>query len=263
MVNLKILINPAESEGKPQEMFLIAFIWSILSFFISKFLFKNIESFALVFIAAIACIPWAINIFKYEAEKGRFSSGSIFDDVLWLLGQHKKALAALLFLTLGFLFGFLFVFIVYGPNYFQAQLFAINEINSPSTGAFIKIKSPFLEILLNNSLVFLIAVFLSLVFGAAAMLVLAWNASVISVAIGEFLKMKQLAAFVFLLHGIPELLAFLIGALAGGILFQNSINKNLNARTAIDILALTAIGIFILIISAGIEIFISAKLISF
>jgi uncharacterized membrane protein SpoIIM required for sporulation len=82
------------------------------------------------------------------------------------------------------------------------------------------------------------AILFSFVFGAGAIFVLAWNASVIGTAIGNFIRgnlalyseligldklgkyfhVISIGLFRYVIHGIPEILAYFVGALAGGII---------------------------------------------
>jgi len=66
----------------------------------------------------------------------------------------------------------------------------------------------------------------SLIFGAGAIFVLAWNASVIAAAIGIFTKSElsslPIALIRYMIHGIPEIASYFIVALAGAELLSNA-----------------------------------------
>jgi uncharacterized membrane protein SpoIIM required for sporulation len=77
------------------------------------------------------------------------------------------------------------------------------------------------HIIRNNVSVLIFTLVFSLIFGAGVIFVLAWNASVIAAAIGIFTK-STLADLPYglaryMIHGIPEIAAYFIVALAGGI----------------------------------------------
>ena len=69
----------------------------------------------------------------------------------------------------------------------------------------------------------------SLVFGAGAIFILAWNASVIAAAISIFshyqVKDIPFGILRYMIHGFPEIAAYFVTALAGGI-FGVGVIKN-------------------------------------
>jgi len=131
--------------------------------------------------------------------------------------------------------------------------------------------------MINNMRVLVFSFVLSFLFGAGAIFVLTWNSSVISVAIGELLiknlsiqKLTIFAAMIsfgrYLVHGIPELIAYLVAMVAGLIISLGVIRYDLNSRefrrlliASIDLVILSLI---ILIFAAVIEVSISPLLIA-
>lgn len=89
-------------------------------------------------------------------------------------------------------------------------------------------------IIVNNLKVLLLMFLTSIILGAGALYLLVWNASIIGIYIGEvahniqhvyliskfpsFILAFPTALFKLFLHGIPEIAAYFIGAVAGGIL---------------------------------------------
>ncbi len=75
----------------------------------------------------------------------------------------------------------------------------------------------------NNAVVLGLAILFSFIWGAGTLFLLGWNASVIGVFMGkEILDNGPFAglmkAFGYLPHGLPEILAYFIGSVAGGII---------------------------------------------
>jgi len=105
----------------------------------------------------------------------------------------------------------------------------------------------------------------SLVFGAGAIFVLAWNASVIAAAIGIFSKFSiveiPLGVARYMIHGFPEIAAYFITALAGGIfgvgVLKNGIGGPKFARVVENVVILLFIAIIILVIAAIIEVYLT------
>ena len=103
----------------------------------------------------------------------------------------------------------------------------------------------------------------SLIFGAGAIFVLAWNASVIAAAIGIFTKHSiaeiPLGVARYMIHGFPEIAAYFITALAGGIfgvaVIRNGIRDRRFLRVVENTIILLFIAILILIAAAGIEVY--------
>ena len=106
------------------------------------------------------------------------------------------------------------------------------------------------------------------IFGAGAIFILAWNASVIAAAIGIFAKyqIKQIPIGVgrYMIHGFPEIAAYFITALAGGMIgvgvIRNGIMNNRFLRIVENSVILIFIGIVILAVAAVIEVYITPGL---
>ncbi len=82
----------------------------------------------------------------------------------------------------------------------------------------------------NNTWVMVMALIFSIVWGAGALFLLGWNASVIGLFIAMEISAKNIEAGItraisYLPHGIPEITAYFIAAIAGGII-SAAISKN-------------------------------------
>jgi len=170
---------------------------------------------------------------KLEEEKINSGTGTFA-----LFKEHQKAIKAFLWLFLGFVVAFSFWFIALDSNEsFKAQIETFCVINRPSevsncvqqyttsqssplTGSVTKESRLFL-IFSNNLYVLVFTLLFSLVFGAGVIFVLAWNASVIAAAVGIFAQSKleaiPLGLARYMIHGIPEIGAYFVVALAGGL----------------------------------------------
>jgi len=98
---------------------------------------------------------------------------------------------------------------------------AYSECRDPTTS---DVTTCSLFILANNGKVLLLTIALSLLYGAGAIFVIAWNAAILGIFFGEmFLMGQHLTNFGFLQsmligHGPPELFSYIFGALAGAVL---------------------------------------------
>ena len=103
----------------------------------------------------------------------------------------------------------------------KATAMAFDECKNPATST---VASCTGFILGSNSKVLFAVIGLSIIYGAGAIFIIAWNASILGVFFGEmFLMNEHVKSFGFLQsmlvgHGPPELFAYIFGALAGAIL---------------------------------------------
>jgi uncharacterized membrane protein SpoIIM required for sporulation len=135
---------------------------------------------------------------------------------------------------------------------------------SPTGGASYE-SSRFFSILENNIYVMIFTLVFSLIFGAGAIFILAWNATVIASAIGVFTHYRiheiPLGLARYMIHGFPEIAAYFITALAGGILGVGFIRNGIRSKRFIKVLENVIILIFvsliILVIAAVIEVYLT------
>ena len=283
---LEMLINPVKAEKKPWELFFIGAFYATISLFLVKWLFSNdpvlskYSGILVVTFCVMFCIPFLYFALKHEEEKDLQSTG-----FLRLMEEHGKALAYLMFLFFGFLIAFSFWYIVFedGNENFRAQIETYCLINQPSrfnecvagyglgvqkTTAFLTAKERIVNIFVNNVYVLVFTLIFSLIFGAGAIFILAWNASVISAAIGIFSKSSlyniPIGLVRYMIHGIPEIGSYFAAALAGGIISIAVIKHDLRSEKfwiiLQDSLNLIILAIVLLFIAALIEVFITPVL---
>jgi len=280
----EMLINPAKAESKPWEMFFIGAFYATLSLFLSKWIFSGdpvlsrYTGILIVTFCVMFSIPFIYFSFKREEEKDLVSTGAIP-----LLKEHGKALTYLMFLFFGFVVAFSVWYIVFedGNENFRAQIETYCLINRPTnfdqcindygighlskTTAFLTSKEKIVNIFMNNVYVLIFTLLFSLIFGAGSIFILAWNASVISAAVGIFSKSSlinlPLGLSRYMIHGIPEIGAYFVGALSGGIISIAVIRHDIRSEkfwTILqDSLNLVIIAVVMLFVAALIEVFIT------
>jgi uncharacterized membrane protein SpoIIM required for sporulation len=285
----EMLINPEKAEENPWQMFFIGAFYATVSLILVKWIFakdpvlSKYSGILVVTFCVMFTIPFVYAAFKKEEEKDFELKGGF----LRLIKEHSKALYYLMFLFMGFVVAFSFWYIVFadGNQNFRAQIETYCMINKPAsydncvqeygvkhvgatTTGFMSATDRIVNIFANNIYVLIFTLVFSLIFGAGAIFILAWNASVISAAIGIFSKSDlinlPLGLMRYMIHGIPEIAAYFAGAIAGGIVSVAIIKKDIksdNFWTVLqDSLNLIIIAVVILFVAALIEVFITPAL---
>jgi len=159
---------------------------------------------------------------------------------------------------------------------FTAQLETIARVVQGSpTGNYISSFSAFGSILSNNLKILILCIVFSFIYGAGAIFILTWNASVMAVAISSFIKYELLnvttkfgilqittvGLLKYLTHGIPEIMAYFVGALASGMISIAIIkhqHKNKKFKQLLrDSASLVAISVLLLVAAALVEVYIT------
>lgn len=282
---IEMLIKPKRAERRPWEMFLVGLFYASISLLLVTFVFgkdsvlKEGSGLLMVIFTVICCLPFMYYLIKLEEGKD-----VQINDSGKLIKEHSKAVHALMWLFLGFVIAFSFWYMVLpestGQNFnFQIRTFC--AINSPShydsclqqhsvtlaTGA-VTGMGYFLQIFSNNIYVLIFTILFSLALGAGAIFILVWNASVIAAAIGIFAKgsLTNMAGGLlrYMIHGIPEIAAYFVGALAGGIISVAIIRRDLHGegmwKILQDSLIMIVIAIGILVVAGLMEVYLTPLL---
>lgn len=279
---LESMFNPQRMEKGPWKMLFIGILYASLSlilvkwFFASDAVLANYSGILVVTFCVMFTIPFMYFIIKEDEHEDEESFGFLS---VWRI--HKDAIYAFLWLFLGFIIAFAFWYIVlHDSTLFNAQLQTYCAINSPgnvnscvqkydfaTTGAATQ-GLRFMAIIENNVYVMIFTLIFSLIFGAGAVFVLAWNASVISAAVsifaGKSISDIPLGIARYMIHGFPEIAAYFITALAGGIFGVGIIRNGIKSKRFVHVIGNTVILLFlsliILIFAAIIEVYITPVL---
>lgn len=284
---LEAIMNPKRSEKGPWKMFFVGIIYASLSLLLVHWFFSGDPSLSsasgmmVVLFCIMFSLPYMYFIIKKEEREDEEVEGLLS---VWKV--HKDAIYALMWLFLGFIIAFSFWYIVLqDSNLLNFQIQTYCQINSPSnvencisqysfdklnisaTGAATK-EMRFLSILENNVYVMIFTLLFSLIFGAGAIFILVWNASVISAAVGIFTKYKlselPIGLARYMIHGFPEIAAYFISALAGGIfgvgILRHGWKDRRTLRVVENTVILLFIAIIILVIAGIIEVYLTPLL---
>ncbi|MBI4440496.1 stage II sporulation protein M [Candidatus Woesearchaeota archaeon] len=265
----EFLISPRKAERRPWEMFFIGAVYSSLAVFLAYWIFKDYSSVVMVFLTVLACIQFIHGAISLEEDKDKQNVGERF-----LLKSHGRALSYFMFLFLGFTVAFAAWKIILpsdmSSTLFLAQDSTIQSINAKFTGNAISSAKAFMVILMNNIRVLFFALLFSFFYGAGAIFILAWNASVIGAAMaglmtsvieGGIFSAFSLAFLRYFTHGIPEILAYFTAALAGGIISIAIIKHDYRSKRFKEILVdsfdLIILSVAILVVAALIEVYLT------
>lgn len=278
---LESLIKPLKAEKRPWEMFFYGILITSFSLFLSYWIFSEKADMIMIFLTVLACVPVMYHAVNIEERKDL-----MFNSQPSMLRAHAKMLTFFVFLFIGITTAMAIWYVVLPSNMsqilFNQQILTISRINSPATaqatGAFF-----FSKIFFNNIKVLTFCLIFSFFYGAGAIFILTWNASVVAAAIGNLIKVSvakygvtgmgtvavyaQASAFSFaryFIHGIPEMLAYMVGGLAGGIisvaLVQHDFRTQRFEKILLDSSNLLLIAIVIVFVAAIIEAFITPAL---
>ena len=277
---LESLINPAKAEKLPRHLLLYGVIYTIAGIMLALAVFKAYATLIFVFLAAMAAIPLMYNTIKYEEEKDM----SDMSEKL-LLKEHSKALRAFMFLFIGMTLASVAAYTILPTDtvstLFDSQTKTITAINGQVTGTFGEEVKVFNKIFLNNIGVMIYCTIFSLLYGAGAIFILSWNASVIGVAIGNFIR-GNLASYAhligfdkagqyfqiisigllkYVIHGVPEILAYFTAGLAGGIISIAIIKHDFKTRKfehiLLDSADLLLVSIGLLVVAGILEVWLT------
>jgi uncharacterized membrane protein SpoIIM required for sporulation len=276
---IESLINPAKAEGRPWEMFFLGLLYASIAVFLSLWIFKDYSSLVMVFLTVFASIPVVYSLIAMEEEKDVRATSEKS-----LLKEHSKALAVLIFLFLGYVVAFSMWFVLLPQetvqNMFNVQLETIRSINAGVVG--FSVGSDFvMQIFSNNIKVMIFCIMFAFLFGAGAIFILTWNASVIAAAVGSFVRnnvsnytqyaglgkltgyfhVGTIGLMKYMVHGIPEILAYFAAGLAGGIIsvavIKHEFGSDRFKKIVFDSLDLLVIAIVVLFLAALMEVFIT------
>ncbi|MFC1768235.1 stage II sporulation protein M [Nanoarchaeota archaeon] len=283
----EFLISPSKAERHPWEMLVIGAVYATLGLFLAYWIFRDYSSMVMVFLMVLASIQIIHSaIAKEEAKDMKFKDKKL------LLKSHTKTLLYFMFLFLGFTFALAFWNIVLpdpmSDTLFQVQNEAINIVNQKFVGnvvtgnelADISVtgnaisSEKFLGIIFFNNLkVLFFALLFSFFYGAGAIFILAWNASVIGAAMGNLITALISGGvftaifssfFRYFTHGIFEIAAYFTAALAGGIISIAIIRHDYKSKrfkeVLVDSLDLTILSLLLLLIGALVEVYITPLL---
>lgn len=276
---LESLLNPLRAERQPWVLILLGFLYGSLGLFLSLWIFEEQASIVMVFLTVMAALPLMYKTLRLEEEKD-----IMFTQERTLLKEHSKAIMFFLSLFLGFVIAYSTWYILLpaglAQKLFSTQTHTITTLNQQVTGGLAQI-GLMNKIFLNNVKVLIFCILFSFLYGSGAIFILTWNASVIGAAVGNFIRNHiavaadatglarvgtyfhagSLSVLRYAIHGVPEVTAYFVAGLSGGILSVAIIRHDFGTanfeKVLLDASDLILIAIFILFVAAILEVFVT------
>lgn len=265
---LESIIKPEDVYNSPWKMTILSFIFVTLALFTADYIGIQ-KSVIVITLVCLPAVPFVWRLFDFEENntEKRIANGSKS------ITSHLPGLIVMINFFLGMLIGFTVWNVVLPPEksaeLFSVQINELSAIKASFTGNTIA-NSPvvliFEKIFFHNFGVLALILLFSVIYGAGAVLVLTWNASVIATFLvqnaKQYLATGGLAAGIsagflgILPHGTFELLAYLLAAIAGGVVSFALTRDGKSLRTLsvlFDCAKLAAWSVILLAIGAVIE----------
>lgn len=283
---LESLIKPITAVKKPWEMFFYGILVTSVGLFLGYWIFRDKADLVMIFLTAFACLPIMFHAIRHEEKED-----ILLEKETHMLKKHSRVLMFYTFLFVGMVVAFSIWYVVLptdmSQTLFKQQITTIAQINAPIQAKVTgnaATTSVFNRIFFNNVKVMIFCILFSFFYGAGALFILAWNASIVSAAIGNLIKLgltkyaatagfakmaavTQTASYSFsryLFHGIPEMVAYMVAGLAGGILSVAVINKDFKSdnfqKIMLDSSTLLIISMAILFVAAIVESYVTPAL---
>jgi len=277
------LINPLKAEAHPMVLVPVGFLYASLGLLFSVWIFSDHASLIMVFLTTMSAIPLIYKIIKFEEKKDLSNLSE-----QKLIKEHSKALRVFINYFIGATLAFAFWYSVLPAetlsDLFKVQTQTISNLRGNVTGNAYSLSSIFLSILSNNLKVLIFCVLFSFLYGLGAIFILTWNASVIGVAIGDTIRMGILqinekfhlfnshkyisvisyGLLRYYLHGVVEILAYFVAALAGGIISSAVIRHDFGTKKfekiVLDSSVLLLGSLFLVVAAAILEVYVTPLL---
>ncbi|MEM5804535.1 MAG: stage II sporulation protein M [Candidatus Aenigmatarchaeota archaeon] len=254
---------------RPWHLFLVGLFISSISVFISVALFAHAPSMVVVTFMTLPAIYVFTNILKKKSvQEARLHS------IRKLFETNADIAELYLFLFIGMAVGIAFWYSVLSQDLtqvlFSEQLYNLRQIGVSTASA--TSTDVFMTIAVNNVKLVVLCTIMSFIFGAGALFILSWNASVVGVAMGLLIAKIRAAGTVlpvaimqgfsmgaayYILHLVPEVVAYFYASVAGAFIASAMMryapfSRNSNRLLGVAMLLL-GIAIALILVGAAIE----------
>ena len=254
----------------PIDMLILAVIISFASIFIANMIFPGASTGKLITLFITAAIAPAIfGVFREEEEVEREEAEHRIQE--GFLDRHDETIKIFTFLFLGVFLSIFLVSITFPANFvestFEDQIKEIERITSLSSAKVLgKTLSPdILDVILwNNLRVMSLSFILSFLIGVGAVVILAWNASILAIYLASFVRKGLIEEFMvrtisIIPHAPIEIFGYFLAGIAGGVLSVGLIREKFLSKEFLlvlrDSLILLLLAVAAIFLGAFIEVF--------
>jgi uncharacterized membrane protein SpoIIM required for sporulation len=255
----------------PLDMFFLAAIISFSSFFIANMIFPGASTGKIITLFITASLaPMVYGVFREEEEVERECADHVLHKSF--IDRHEDALKIFTLMFFGIFISFFLVSILFPSDFveslFSDQITEIGRITSIPSGQAVgdALSSNILDVILwNNLRVMGLSFALSFLIGVGAVVILAWNASILALYLASFVRKGLMEEFVvrtisIIPHAPIEIFGYFIAGIAGGILSAGLIREKCLSREFKlifrDSLLLMVIAVVSIFIGAFVEVFV-------
>lgn len=289
---LESIVTPSKMEKTPKGMLFVGFTYSTVGLLLAYWIFGSYSSLSSVFITSMPLVVIMYKVLRLEERKDEeFCIYERYGRPLkrtFLIKQHGYALSMFMFLFIGMVMAYSMWSTILPENMierlFSTQIETIEVINpNIPTADFVDPNNLLTDILYNNFKVLMFCILFSFLYGSGAIFILTWNASVLGVAVGSIIRNSLVnythldrssflynylgsfsVSFSFAIHGIPEIAAYFLGSLGGGIISIAVVNHRLESpefrSIIIDSIDLILLSLAILLLAGITEVYITPAL---
>ena len=244
----------------PMEMFIFSMLVTFSSVYLADLIFPGSSAGKIMTLfITVAMTPMIYGIFKEEEEVERECAEckikkSFFD-------RHDETIWSFTFLFIG-----VFLIAILSPEEYVTQMFGdqLSEIERvTSISGNFNMAGILNIIILNNMRVMALSFALSFLLGSGAVVIMAWNASILGLYLASFLRQGLVEEFVvrtvgMIPHAPVEIGAYFLAGIAGGIISVGLIREKMFSKEFFlifkDSLILLAWAVAAIIVGAFIEV---------
>ena len=253
---IESLIKPKQLEEKPILGLVFSLVLTIVCILITAIFFRFNASLTAIMLITVGSVPLLKTVLDIE-EKKTLRTNTLKNLIL----RNKKVFMIYSIFFLGLVIGYFLLYLLLPVNIttdvFSAQVGVFGRVNIEGLHLNSFDWKLLDSILRNNVGVILLCILLSFLYGAGAILVLTWNASIVGTFLAGMGKIPLTIAF--MPHTILEFVSYFLAAVSGGliavVLEKHRFGSRAFNKIILDATILLILSFVIIIVAAFIEVY--------
>lgn len=266
---LEALVSPKHAERSPRSIIALSFLFASIAIFIVQYLYPRGSGMLIIAFTVMPAIPLVWHMTRLEEEEEEDADGCQRS----LLRIYKPIFETYALFFVGMVVAFSFWMLVLPHPAAEALFFEQNNeyhaIRTAFSANAVQQGIAFDRIFWHNLNLLIVMMALSLIYEIGAVLLMAWNASLVATFIAHSVRdsaagsplsvlgNSTLAFFQILPHGIFEFSAYFVGSISMGILSaaieRRAYRKRCFVPMMVDIAKLALLAVALLAAGAAIE----------